>query len=299
MRADVLMPHAGAGPGTPLWGEPPRRQPIVPLLAMALVVLLVCAPAAMSSGGGSANPLQLMRDTARATYELAGLVDEANVALGKIDANAKTLTEMAGYMEGIRAASEGMQEKTERLSVSLAGVGAAVSESRGQLVTVDRKLAGTARGMAAKRATVSGSLRSTERIVGEFGQLDASIDGMDGDLEEVIGLMSASTPQTRAFAQNTTRLSIAGGDGRKYDVVNVVPGSRVMSVMLNMIGTMQRGGSIAARKDRAEASNPLVGTLLARQVPDGTNVNAIIQPFDGTYGLPGERYFISTPVNGF
>jgi hypothetical protein len=146
---------------------------------------------------------------------------------------------------------------------------------------------------------MQGALRSTKSIVGSFDELEGSIGAMDSDLEEVIGLMAESTPQTRAFAQNTTRISIAGGDGTRYGVPNMVPGNRVMTVMLGMINTMQKGGPTPARKDRAEASNPIIGTLLGRQVPDGTNVAAIIQPYDGTYGLPDARYFVSTPVNGF
>lgn len=290
---------AAVRPGSPLWGEQPRRQPVVPLVLLALLTLLVCAPAAMSGSGESANPLTLMRQTARSTYELAGLATESNKRLVQIDANSKGLADLAENMDTIATATDGMNDKTTTISQRLTEVGGLVSTQRGQLVEVDGKLEGMAAGMATKRKTVGGSLKSTKKIVGEFRHIDSSITSMDRELESVIGLMAESTPQTRAFAQNTTRLSIAGGDGHKYGVANIAAGSRVMSVMLPMIRTMQTGGKIPARKERAVASNPLIGTMLGRQVPDGTNVVAIVEPFDGRYGLPGPVWFVNTPVNGF
>jgi hypothetical protein len=124
---------------------------------------------------------------------------------------------------------------------------------------------------------------------------------MDSSLEIVLAQMSKSTPLTKAFAQNTTRASIAGGMSERYGVTNLAPNNRVMTVALGMLRVMQEGGTLPARKDRHEASNIVIGTALNLQVPDGTNVAASVRPYDPAtgIGLPGRNYFISTPVGGF
>lgn len=285
--------------GSPLWTTRRRQQPVMQLVALALVTLLVCAPAAMSSNGGSKNPIALMHGIAATTYELTGLVSGTNKTLTSIRSNTKPLAELATTMEGISVSAKGMQEKSAELDKQLGGVGAAVSEARGSLEAVDAKLGETAAGMAGLKANVEGSLASTRAVVAEFSKIDRSIGAMKSGLQQTIALMSRSTPLTKAFSENKTRIAVAGGDGKKFGVPNLVPGNRVMSVVLPMIATMQNGGPIPARKDSAKASNPLVGTLLKAQVPDGVNTVAHIQTYDGFYGLPGQEYFINTPVAGF
>jgi hypothetical protein len=122
---------------------------------------------------------------------------------------------------------------------------------------------------------------------------------MDANLKQAIGKMAESGPLTKAFANNKTRVAITGGSSKKYGVPNLAPDSRVMSVVLPMIRVMQEGGPLPARKDRHEASNFIVGSALKMQVPDGTNVVAIVKPFDGWYGLPDQDTFVQTRVHGF
>ncbi len=289
-------------PGEPLWHQPAaarQRQPIVPLVILSIIALMVAAPAAMSGQGVSSNPITLMHDIADSTYTITGLLDQSNTLLGKIDGNIKPLNELNGTMAKIAVSSAGMATKTKTLDSSLGEVGTSVSGSRSKLTTVDGKLTGTATSMGELRTSVNGSLRSTRRIVREFRTIDRNIGTMDAGLGQTITLMEQSTPATRSFAENRTKVPIAGGDGRRYQAPNVLPGNRVMSVILPMINSMQQGGTIVARKDSAQASNPLVGTLLERQVPNGTNVFVTIRPFDGSYGLPGRTYFVEHRARGF
>jgi hypothetical protein len=298
-RASTLLPQTGPVPGQPLWGPAPRKQPVVPLIALALVTLLFCAPAAVSGKSESSNPLTLMRQTANSTVTLVGLVDKSNETLSKLDQNTRPLREMDDNMNQIAAASDGMNKKTQQLEGKLGTVGGAVKQSRAKLEGVDKKLAGTAASMGELKVTVGQSRDATNAIVGEFDSIDNSIDSMDTSLRGLIKLMGTSAPLTKDFAQNRTVRSVAGGDGHRYGVANVVKDTPVISVVLPMINTLQNGGSIAARKDRAVASNPFIGFMLGRQVPDGTNVGATVLPYDGQHGMPKPNYFVNTPVNGF
>lgn len=298
-RVSGLLPSSGRGAGQPLWGEPPRRQPIVPLIVLAMVTLLVAAPAALSGSGTSSNPIALMHSIADTTYTLTGLLDRSNKTLTAIDGNSQPLGELTASMAGIAASAKGMEQKTTQLDAKLGTVGAAVATSQQRLVGVDTKLTTSAEGIDALGGKVDGSLTSTKAIVKEFGAINGSIGSMDSTLKTTIGLMVATTPLTRSFAENQTRQSVAGGDGHKFGIPNIVPGNRVMSVVLPMIDTMQNGGTLAARKESATATNPLIGIILKRQVPDGTNVGAIVQPYDGQYGLPAREWFVANRVLGF
>lgn len=299
LTASHLLPATGHAPGELLWGEPPRRQPIAPLILMAALLLLVATPSALGSGGGSANPIQLLRDVADSTYEMTNLMQGANSSLEAIDSNSTTLMELQQTMVGIAEGTASMEAKTRELNVQLAGVGAHVKESGSTLASVDARLGSTAAGMSELKANVSGSASSTKAIVGEFSRIDAAIGSMDANLKSAITQMAASGPLTRAFAENRTRVAIAGGDTKKYGVPNLAPDSRVMTVVLPMITVMQKGGALTARKDRHEASNPIVGAALRRQVPDGANVVALVRPFDGFYGLPDSNFFVQHRIHGF
>jgi hypothetical protein len=294
-----LLPGVGHAPGEQLWGEPVRRQPIAPLVLMAFVLLLVAAPTALGGGGGSANPIHLLRQIADSTYVLTGLMQDSNKSLGVIDSNSRSLAELQQHMATIGQATAGMQAKTMQLNEQLVAVGEHVGESGEILGSVDARLATTAAGMDQLKQDVAGSARGTKAIVGEFVKIDSAIGSMDTNLKGAIGQMAASGPLTKAFAENKTRVAIAGGSDAKYGVPNLAPDSRVMSVVLPMIRVMQQGGALPARKDRHEASNPIVGTALRLQVPDGTNVVAVVRPFDGFYGLPNEQFFVEHRVHGF
>jgi hypothetical protein len=294
-----LLPSTGHAPGELLWGEAPRRQPIAPLVLMAVVLLLVAAPAALAGGGGSANPIRLMRDVADTTWELTGLMQQSNDSLASIDANSKNLLTINENMAGIATATAGMQAKTLELNERLGAVGSSVGEAGKTLSGVDAKLKATAASMSQLKASVGGSAASTKAVVAEFSKIDSAIGSMRTSLDGAIARMAASGPLTKAFAENRTRLAIAGGDSKKYGVPNLAPDSRVMNVALPMIQIMQRGGALPARKDRHEASNPIVGTALKLQVPDGVNVMALVRPFDGFYGLPDEQFFVNYRIHGF
>lgn len=289
----------GRQAGQPLWGQPKQRQPIIPMIALALVTLLIAAPAALSGAGESSNPIVLMHSIADTTHTIAGLLNDSNRMLGKIDTNVKPIVLLNGNMRLIATAATGMEEKTQSLNEKLGGVGSAVHNSRDKLAAVDTKLVSTAAGIGDIKTAVDGSLSSTKSIVAQFGAIKTSINAMDTNLRKVITLMAKSTPLTKAFAENKTRLAIAGGNGTKFKLPNIQPGNRVMSVVLPMINTMQNGGILVARKESAQASNPLVGFLLNRQVPDGSNVAAIIKPYDGFYGLPAPEFFVNNRIHGF
>lgn len=295
----TLMPATGHAPGELLWGEAPRRQPIAPLILMAVLVLLVAAPTALGGGGGTANPLKLMRQVADSTYELTGLMDESNKSLAAIDVNSKNLAGLQQNMVGIAGATASMQAKTEELNTTLGAVGTHVANSKTTLASVDGKLSATVGSMGTLRTNVEGSAKSTKAIVGEFGKIETAIGSMSTNLNGAITQMAASGPLTAAFANNKTRLSVAGGDTKKYGVPNLGPDNRVMSVVLPMIAVMQQGGPLPARKDRHEASNFIVGTALKMQVPDGVNVVALVKPFDGFYGLPPSNFFVENRIYGF
>lgn len=294
-----LLPATSHAPGELLWGEAPRRQPIAPLILMAVVLLLVAAPSALGSGGGSSNPITLMRQVADSTWELTGLMKESNESLDAIDSNSRNLLDIQTNMAGIAKATGGMQANTEQLNARLGAVGQDVAASGTKLASVDAKLNATASGMGQLKQDVGGSAKSTKAIVAEFAKIDSAIGSMDTNLKGAIRQMAASGPLTKAFAENKTRVAIAGGSSDKYGVPNLAPDSRVMSVVLPMIRVMQNGGALPARKDRHEASNPIVGTALRLQVPDGVNVVALVRPFDGFYGLPNEQTFVENKVYGF
>lgn len=294
--ASMLMPRTAPGAGELLWGEAPRKQPIAQLVLMAVVLLLVAAPTALAGGGGSANPITLMRQVADSTWELTGLMQASNESLEAIDGHSAQLGELQTTIGSIADSSAGMAAKTTQLDTKLGSVSGAVKQSRGKLERVDGRLATTAASMAGLRRSVGGSAASTATIVREFGGIDAAITSMNTNLQTAIAEMAKSAPLTRQFAANATRTSIAGGTTSRYDVPNYAPNTKVMTVMLGMIKTMQEGGRLSARKDSHEASNPVVGMALKLQVPDGTNVGAIVQPFDGTYGLPDANYFVTNKI---
>lgn len=295
----TLVPQATAAPGELLWGEAPRRQPIAPLILMAVLLLLVAAPSAMGGNGGSSNPITLMKQIANSTYDLTTLMTEANHWLSRTDENTKRLAGMQESMDSIAAATNGMAEKTTTLNETLGSVGGSVTASRKRLDGVNAKLARTSDSMGGLRTSVSKSATSTKAVVGEFDKIDAAISSMDTNLTAAITLMAKSAPLTTEFANNRTRVAIAGGDAEKFDVPNFAPNNRVMSVVLPMISIMQKGGSLPARKDRHVASNPLINLALRSAVPDGSNVVAQVLPFDGHYGLPGEQFFVKNRIHGF
>ncbi len=297
--ATNLLPATGHAPGELLWGEAPRRQPIAPLILMAVLVLLVAAPTALGGGGGTANPIDIMRKVADSTYELTGLMADSNKSLQAIDRNSKNLAKVQERMTGIAAATSNMQSRTEELNTTLGAVGQHVAKSKAMLASVDGKLGATAGSMGTLRTNVEGSAKSTKQIVGEFGKIEGAIGSMSTNLNGAITQMAASGPLTAAFANNKTRVAVAGGDSKKYGVPNLAPDNRVMSVVLPMIAVMQQGGPLPARKDRHEASNFIVGTALNMQVPDGVNVVALVKPFDGFYGLPPSNFFVENRIYGF
>jgi hypothetical protein len=299
LTSSDLLPASGHAPGELLWGEPAPSQPIAPLVLMAVLLLLVAAPSALGSGGVSSNPVQLMRQIADSTWELTGLMQESNESLAAIDENSSKLIELQQNMGAIATATGGMQAKTEQLNAKLGAVGEGVARSGERLGSVDARLGTTAAGMGQLKEDVAGSAKGTRAIVAEFAKIDSAIGSMDTNLKVAITRMAASGPLTKAFAENKTRVAVAGGNSDRYGVPNLAPDSRVMSVVLPMIRVMQQGGPLPARKDRHEASNPVVGLALRRQVPDGTNVVALVRPFDGFYGLPGEQFFVEHRIHGF
>ena len=293
-----MLPRTSAAPGQLLWGEAPRRQPIAPLVLMAVVLLLVAAPTALGGAGGSSNPITLLRQIADTTYELTGLVSRSNESLARIDGHSGDLVKIEQNMAGISKAANGMSQKTTQLNGSLQRVGGDVAASKATLHTVSGRLTETGTGMTSIATGVDGSLASTKGVVREFATIDGSITAMQKNLTAVIARIGQSAPLTKSFANNQTRVSIVGGDAKKYGVPNFAPDNRVMSIMLPMIKTLQEGGPLPARKVSHTASNPIVNAALKIQVPDGTNVVVNVRPFDGFYGLPPSSYFVENQVHG-
>jgi hypothetical protein len=294
-----LLPRTAHGPGQQLWGEAPRKQPIAPLILMAVVLLIVAAPSALAGGGGSSNPMTIMKHIADSTYDLTGLMQESNESLQSIDENSAKMAIVQKNLVGIGSASAGMADKTTKIDQTMGGVATSVRSSRAQLGQVDDKLSTTAKSLGQTRSDINGSLKSTNSIVTSFKTIGSSIGAMDSNLKSAIAQMATSAPLTQEFANNRTRVAIAGGKADKYKVPNFAPDARVMSIVLPMIKTMQDGGKLPARKDSHQASNPLIGTILKLKVPDGTNVVANVIPYDGFYGLPGPQFFVDNRIHGF
>jgi hypothetical protein len=294
-----LLPRTSAAPGQVLWGEAPRRQPIVPLIALAILTVLVAAPAAMSSTGQSSNPMTLLHQSAGYLYQITTEMDQANTQLSEINDNAVPLRVLNANMMGIAVEAKGISDKTDQLNTSLTDVGTSVAGSDSALGNVSTKLADTSKTIGSLKSALGGSLGSTKGIIADFTTINTSIGTMNKGLGTTIGLMAQSTPLTKAFATNKTRLTITGGDPTKFGVPNVLPGTSVMSVVLPMLNQLQKGGMLAARKDSATASNPLVGSILNKQIPDGANLVVTARPFDGFYGVPPSSYFVDHMVNGF
>ncbi|MEO6867525.1 MAG: hypothetical protein ABI200_05845, partial [Gaiellales bacterium] len=225
-QRSALFPQTGPAVGQPLWGEQPTRQPIAPLVLMAIVLLLVAAPSALGGNGGTANPLTLLRDVANSTYELALLMGSSNDSLAKIDDNSRNLFAIQENMATIGSATAGMEQQTLKLNDQLGGVGASMRNARTSLDTVNTKLGVTGDGMGALRSNLGGSAKSTKTIVREFRQIETAIGTMDSKLKVAITKMAESAPLTAEFASNTTRKEVAGGSSKKYGVPNLAPNSR-------------------------------------------------------------------------
>ncbi|MCW2961261.1 MAG: hypothetical protein JWM25_1636 [Thermoleophilia bacterium] len=294
-----LLPATGPRPGELLWGDAPRKQPIAPLILMAVVLLLVAAPTALGSGGGTANPIKLMQQLASTTFEITGLMKQSNGSLAKIDTNSAHLIDLQSNMGAIATATGDMATKTQQLNTKLGTVGTAVGASRDSLVNVEAELVTTKTGMAAVGTGLNGSLKSTQAMVREFGLIEGALKRVDTSLGGSITQMSTTGPLTREFASNSTRTSIPGGDAKKFGVPNLATDNRVMAVVLPMIVTMQRGGVLMARKESHTSTSPLINTAMKGQFPDGVNVAGTVRPYDNFYGLPAPDFFVQNRIYGF
>lgn len=293
----LLLPRTTPGAGELLWGEQPRRQPVAPLIAMAMLLLLVSAPAAMSSNGTSSNPVVLLQQIADSTYRLTGLMDQANRRLERIDGNLVPLTTMQRDIDGIVATTASMERRTGKLDSSLGRVAGTVRTTRARLDTVRGHHQQVATGAGAMGSSVTGALRGTRAISGDLVHIQQGVGGIDRDLGVAVGSLAQLKPQTTAFATNRTRRAIVGGDPTRYSTPNVQPGTPVIGVVLPMLSTLQRGGRLPARTEQSIATNPIVDLMLDRRVPDGTNVAAIVRPYDGVYGLPSPQWFVANRVH--
>src|SRR4051812_13334503 len=128
-----LLPRTAPAAGQQLWGDAPRKQPIAPLILMAVVLLVVAAPSALAGGGGSSNPMTIMKHIADSTYDLTGLMQESNESLQSIDENSAKMAIVQKNLVGIGSASAGMADKTTKIDDTMAGVATSVRSERAQL----------------------------------------------------------------------------------------------------------------------------------------------------------------------
>ena len=145
-----------------------------------------------------------------------------------------------------------------------------------------------------------------------FGSISTDMSGMAGDFDALIRQMGLSRGQVGYFAENDLLRSYPGGDATVYQNLNLAPKTRVMSIMLPMITTLQSGGRLISTTTRTEvdAGNPntLLADLLAVYVPDrsaygGLNVLSTVHRYGRSgrvaYGLPPASYFLGRRVGGF
>jgi len=268
------------------------------LLAVLLAGIAFSTTAA-AGGDLLANPAALLRSIALKSATLTTLLGESNSTLERIHGSLAPLEELNTRMATLVDETGESQRRTRRIAAGLDRLDRRVGGQQRQLRGIVVELRGLDGSLSLSASETGRSLSLTTGMGSDFDAIEHSLGGIAVSLDRLLRSMSLSVPKVTYFARNRLLKSSPGGLAARYRVPNTAAGTRVMSVMLPMIGALQFGGTLIARKDSATASSQFILDLLNQQVPDGTNVSSTIHRFDGRYGLPSPGYFVGRPVGGF
>ena len=268
-------------------------------LAVLLATAFVAVATGLGGGDLTANPGALLRSIAAKSATLSDLLGRSNSTLTRIQRSLGPVEQLNGRMARLVDETGESGRRTRRIAVGLHRLDGGVGRQSTQLASIAAQLR-TLDGQLGLAASETGrSLELTNGMSSSFAGMETSLGDIGLSFDALLRSMNLSVPQVSYFARNRVRGSLPGGASRRYKAPNVAAGTRVMSVMLPMIGALQNGGLLIARKDAATATSDFILELLNKQVPDGTNVRSTIHPFDGRYGLPSAGWFVSHPVGGF
>lgn len=269
-------------------------------LGTAALLLGVVLVATGGVGGDLvANPGSLLRSIAAKSATLSTLVGRSNATLDRIHESLGPLEQLDRRMARLADETGEARRRTRRIARSLRRLDRSVGREEAQLAAVAAQLRTLDAELGRTSAETGRSLQLTNGMSSSFARVERSLGGVAVSLDRLLAAMGRSVPKVSYFARNRLLRGTPGGLPARYRAPNVAVGTRVMSVMLPMIRSLQFGGVLVARKDGATASSEFILDLLNQQVPDGTNVRSTIHRFDSRHGLPPPGYFVSRAVGGF
>ncbi len=265
---------------------------------MAAAALL--APGVAPGGSGSSSSvLTLQERIAGHSRDLARLLDQTNVQMTTLQRDMAVIGGLDTRMQTLSTQTSSLAGSTGDLGGRLGGVRGKVDAQGKALRTIARQVTHLSVRMAAMRQAVASQLATTRGMSANFASVSADMTGMTGDFSALIHQMGLSLPKVSRFSGNQLLAAYPGGDSALYGALNLVPNTRVMSIMLPMITTLQSGGALIGDKVSQTADTGVVGALLSTSVPDGTNVVSTVLRYDGRYGLPSPSWFLTHRVGGF
>jgi hypothetical protein len=267
------------------------------LLFLLLATLVVAG--GWAGGDLTANPAQLLRSIALKSATLSGLLGQSNATLERIHDSLAPIEQLDARMGRLVDETAESRRRTRRIGAGLRRLERGVGRQRGRLGAIVVQLQALDGQLGQASSETGRSLSLTNGMASDFAGVEQALGDIAVSFDRLLASMNLSVPRVTYFARNPLRQGLPGGLSRRYKAPNVAAGTRVMSVMLPMIGSLQNGGTLIARKDSATASSPFILDLLNQQVPDGTNVRSTIHRFDGRTGLPGSAYFVAHAVAGF
>ncbi len=270
-----------------------RRAALVSLAGLPFV--------ATGAAGGDlfANPAALLRSIALKSATLSTLLGQSNTTLDRIHGSLAPLRQLNGRMGALVDETAESQRRTQRIAAGLHRLDRGVAAQQRQLGTITAQLEALDGQLGGTASATGQSLSLTNGMASDFGGVESSLGDIAVAFDRLLAAMNLSVPRVTYFAHNRLLRGDPGGLAARYKAPNVAAGTRVMSVMLPMIGALQNGGLLIARKDGATATSQFILDLLNKQVPDGTNVRSTIHRFDGRYGLPAPGWFVTHRVGGF
>jgi uncharacterized protein YoxC len=284
---------------------PGRRARVVAIVA---AVALLVPGTALGDAGSSTSALTLLESIAGHSQQLAGLLDDTNAQMTRLETDLGEIKGLDAQMATLVDQTGALRSSTDTLSSRLGGVGDRIDGQGRTLRTVSRQVAGLGSRMSALQGAVAGQLATTRTMSTNFGTIAGDMHGMAGDFDALIRQMGLSRDRVGYFAGNDLLRLYPGGDSTVYQNLNLAPKTRVMSIMLPMITTLQSGGRLISTTTATEIDpnnpNDLLAKLLAVYVPDrsaygGLNVLSTVHRYDGRYGLPPAAYFLRQSVGGF
>jgi hypothetical protein len=288
-----LLPHGAL--------DHPGRIPGLWLRAAVLAAAAVVLAAGVAPGGShsSSNVLTLQESIAGHSRDLAQLLDQTNAQMTTLQTDMTVIGGLDDRMRTLAAQTGQLSASTDDVGTRLGSVQVRIGAQGRALRRISRQVRRLGVRMGAMQGSVAGQLAMTRGMSANFASVSSDMRAMTRDFAALIHQMGASVPKVSLFSTNALQTSYPGGDSSKYAALNLLPDTRVMSIMLPMITTLQSGGDLIGDKVAQTADSSLVGNLLAASVPDGTNVVSKVLPYDGRYGLPSATWFLGHRVGGF